>query len=82
MTAFEYVMIFVVAWWVGLFAVLPFSVKRTEVSDGPEYHAAPEKVYLARILLVTTVLAVIVTVLVSWLIQHDVFSAWQVSSSS
>lgn len=65
------IMVFVVVWWVVLFAVLPWGVK---VPDDPvPGHAtsAPEQPMLARKMLVTTGITAVIWVLVWLLVQSD-----------
>ena len=73
MTAFEYVMIFIVCWWMGLFMVLPFGIRsQHELTEpGATYAAAPQAFSLRKKLVYTTILACIFTVVVSVTLQQE-----------
>jgi predicted secreted protein len=58
--------IFVVVWWIVLFMVLPFGVTRDESPVAGADPGAPARPYMLRKVLVTTVLAGLIT----WGIVH------------
>jgi predicted secreted protein len=76
MTVFEFAVTFVISWWMLLFMVLPFKAAANEQAEAYEYHAAPKLTYLKPKLLVTTLLAVLVTFLISLVVKHGIVDAW------
>jgi len=72
MGIFEYSMIFILCWWLAFFLTLPFGVRQQEAVDGAAYPAAPQKSYLKRKLIAATILAFVLTFMVSWIIQSGI----------
>lgn len=73
---FEYTVIYIISWWMVLFMVLPY---KADVPDNPElseYHGAPKQSYLAAKLVVTTILAALVTIGLSAMIKHGIITLW------
>lgn len=68
---------FFMVWWVVLFAVLPFWVRTENVQKG-NAASAPEKPYLLRKFLVTTVIALAITGLGFYLVHagYIPFEQW------
>ena len=61
MRAFNATVLFIMIWWVVLFAVLPFGVRTIDAADNPaRWHGAPERPMLWRKLLATTVVSLVV----------------------
>jgi len=71
MTTFEYIMIYIMGWWVVLFILLPIG-SQPQTEEGVGYHAAPKRTYLPYKLLGATVLAFPLTIMVSWLIESGI----------
>ena len=76
MGPFEYVVIFVISWWMLLFMVLPFKAQPAESPELTEYHAAPKKAYLKIKIVITTILAFLATMLLSWLFNSGLIHTW------
>lgn len=53
------VVVFIMIWWVALFTVLPWGVRRTENPEEGHDHGAPARAMLVRKLLITTGIAVL-----------------------
>lgn len=68
------IVVFVCAWWVSLFTVLPLWVKRDE--SGPEVSGpgAPERPFLKKKFLITTVIAAVITLCFYGAIEMNLFS--------
>jgi len=69
MTPLAIFLVYVLSWWVILFAVLPFGIH-------PQAHdrfgaSAPAHTYLKKKFLITTLLAAIVTVIIALLITFE-----------
>lgn len=61
MATFNGAVLFVIIWWVVLFAVLPWGVRTLDASDNPAgWQGAPERPLMWRKLLATTVLSLAV----------------------
>jgi predicted secreted protein len=61
MNTFGAIATFAVVWWIVLFMVLPFGVKRDEAPVAGADPGAPAKPYMLRKALATTVLAALIT---------------------
>ena len=59
----------VTVWWLIFFMALPFGVAPQEHPAPGTVESAPARPYLLRKVLVTTVLAVLVTCAIAWLID-------------
>ncbi len=57
---------YLVIWWIVLFAVLPFGVKPAREGERGHDAGAPQKPHLLAKALATTVLAALVWLLVHW----------------
>lgn len=74
MTGFTGIMVYVIIWFVVLFTVLPFGVKRpTEVEEGHD-PGAPDQPMLWRKALATTVITTLLWGVVYLLIENDFLS--------
>ena len=74
MTSFTGVMVYVIIWFVVLFTVLPFGVRRPDhVEDGHD-PGAPDKPMLWRKAAITTVIATALWVVAFFLIENDLLS--------
>ncbi len=67
--------LYVLIWWVALFAVLPWGVRPRAEPDGLSgWRGAPEHPHLLRALLVTTIAAGVVWLGAYWLISSPYLS--------
>ena len=69
MNIFATIVSFLVIWWLILFMVLPFGVAPPDVVEKGHASSAPARPRLLMKLLITTVLAIVVTYGVQWLVQ-------------
>ena len=69
MNTFATLVTFLVIWWLILFMVLPFGVAPPDVVEKGHASSAPAKPRILKKLLITTVLAIVVTVAVQWFVQ-------------
>lgn len=76
MGAFEYIMIYIISWWLLLLPILSFGSDVPEEVEGNAYHSAPKRANIGKKLLVTSLLAVLTTVLIAWAIRRGVFTLW------
>lgn len=76
MGAFEYIVIYILSWWMLLFMILPFKGGAAASPEPNAYHAAPAKPYLRAKLAITSVLALAVTFVLSWLIETGMMTLW------
>jgi predicted secreted protein len=66
--------IFFIVWWMVLFMVLPFGVKREENPEPGHATGAPVKPMLVRKAIITTILAAVVTAIVVAMLNAGVFN--------
>lgn len=76
MGAFEYIVIFVLSWWLILLMVLPYKGQVKPQSQPEHYHGAPERTLLKPKIYVTTALAILMTLVVSYLINQGIMTTW------
>lgn len=75
MTIATGIALYFVVWWIVLFAVLPFWTRpRDARREEGGWRGAPESPHLLRKALVTTVLAALVSALIWYLADQDVFA--------
>ena len=72
MTLSMAIFVFINAWWISLFMVLPASIERGERDSQLEYAAAPKRIKWKRILVVTTLLALFFTAALALLIKSGI----------
>jgi len=66
------VAMYIIIWWVVLFAVLPFGANPVAEADPTTgWRGAPQAPHMGRKLLITTLVSAVVWVLVYLLIQSD-----------
>ncbi len=72
---FTGVVLYVLIWWIALFAVLPFGVRpHAEPDPHTGWRGAPEQPHLLRAVLATTVVAGIVWLAAFWLVSSPYLS--------
>jgi predicted secreted protein len=81
MNLFATIVTFLVIWWLILFMVLPFGVAPPEVVEKGHASSAPAKPRLLIKLLITTVLAIVVTYGVQWFVQSGLIDIRPPSAS-
>lgn len=69
MNWFEGIVVYVLAWWVTLFAVLPLWVKPADPDDPGHAAGAPQNPHLLRKAVVTTALAAVIWLVVFALVS-------------
>ena len=72
MNPYTGIMLFVIIWWVVIFAVLPWGVRRQENPEPGHDPAAPAKPMLIRKAVITTVIAAVLWGIVFYLITNDI----------
>jgi len=70
MTLVSGTMVFIVLWWVILFAVLPFGVRPEENPKKGFATSAPQNPQLKKKFLATTVLTAIIWSLIQWIMVN------------
>ena len=68
------ILVFVVLWWLVIFAVLPWGVRIPENPEPGHATSAPEKPMLGRKVLATTAITAVLWVVVYLIVQSDWFS--------
>jgi len=66
--------IFVLIWWIVLFTMLPLWVKKPSKPEPGTSKGAPEEAYMLRKMLITTLIAGILTGLIYMLVHYGVLS--------
>jgi predicted secreted protein len=67
-------MVYIVLWWVVLFAVLPLGVRRVDNPGRGQDHGAPERPDLVRKAVITSIVAAVLWIAFYLLHQADIFS--------
>jgi predicted secreted protein len=65
--------IFFIIWWLTLFMVLPFGVRKVDIPELGHEHGAPAKPMLVRKAIITTILAAVATAIVVALANAGLF---------
>lgn len=73
--------VFLMAWWITLFTILPWGVKREENPIEGNEPGAPVRPDLKRKFLVTTVLAVLIWVVIYLLVESEYLSFHEMASN-
>ena len=68
----SFVVIFILSWWLILFMILPWGVEMVGVNDDGNLAAAPKKHNIKKKMLITTVFAIIVTIIIYAIIQSGI----------
>ena len=71
---FTGIIVFILVWWVAIFCVLPFGLQRDQTGK-------PEKVFIARTVFFTTLIAVAVWFTLYLLIDSDLISFRQMAAA-
>lgn len=77
MTWFGGIVVYVIVWWMVLFAVLPWGNRPPETPEPGHATSAPEKPRLALKFAVTTGIATLVFLMIWWLFESDLISLRQ-----
>jgi predicted secreted protein len=74
-TVYSAIILYVIIWWLTLFLVLPWGVRRAEQPDHPSHAVeAPTNPRLLLKFAVTTVIAGLVFAAAWWMIEMDLIS--------
>ena len=68
------VMVYLVIWWIILFAVLPLGVRRVENPGRGQERGAPERPDLRRKAIITSIVAAVLWIAFYLFHQADIFS--------
>jgi len=72
MTPFTAIAMYVVIWWIVLFAVLPFGVKPTQEPGGKGHMiGAPEKPMMGKKVIWTSIVAAVVWLIIFAVVHSD-----------
>lgn len=74
MTWFNALIVYICVWWVMLFMVLPWGVRRIENPEPGHEPGAPEKPMIWRKLIATTLLSFVVWGAIYLLVELELFS--------
>jgi predicted secreted protein len=74
MSLYSGILVFIVIWWLVLFAVLPWGVRRSETSEPGHAVEAPANPHLPLKFAVTTLIALVLFAAAWWLVQSDLIS--------
>ncbi|NNE86144.1 MAG: DUF1467 family protein [Alphaproteobacteria bacterium] len=68
------VVVFIVIWWLALFIVLPFGVRRTESPEPGHDPGAPAKPMLWRKMAVTTAISIVLFAAVYGIVEYELIA--------
>jgi len=72
MSFIESIFVYLLCWWISLFAVLPWQVKRTTKPQKGNDLGAPNEPLLLKKFIITSIIALIFTVIIWMLVPTDV----------
>lgn len=73
------IVVYVIIWWLVIFMVLPWGVRRTETPEAGHDHGAPARPMLARKLLATTLIAGVLFAIVFAIVEADIISLREIA---
>ena len=70
--------LYVIIWWVVIFAVLPWGIRQADPGDPGAAHGAPKNPAILKRVLWTSLVAALIWLAVFWIIEANLFSfrAW------
>jgi predicted secreted protein len=71
---FTGIMVFVIAWWMVLFTVLPWGNRTPDEVEPGNDAGAPDKPRLWLKALITTIIATIIWCIMYWVIESDIIT--------
>ena len=74
MTLFSGILVYAVIWWLVLFTVLPWGVRRSEQPEPGHAVEAPSNPRIVLKFAITTAIATVLFAIAWWLIQSDLIS--------
>jgi predicted secreted protein len=74
MTLFSGILVYTVIWWLVLFTVLPWGVRRSEEPEPGHAVEAPSNPRIVMKFAITTAIATVLFAVAWWLIQSDLIS--------
>lgn len=74
MNWFTGIMVYIIAWWMVLFTVLPWGNRPPDTAEPGHADSAPEKPRLWLKTLVTTVIATFIWAAIYWVIEADIIT--------
>ncbi len=77
MTWFGGIVVYVIVWWMVLFAVLPWGNRPPESPEAGHATSAPERPRLVLKFAVTTGIATVIFLLIWWLMESDLITLRQ-----
>ena len=70
------IFVYVLIWWVVIFAVLPWGVKVPDEPEPGHASSAPRNPHLLLKVIITTIVSFIIWLIVRWIITSGVISFW------
>jgi predicted secreted protein len=70
------IFVYVLIWWVVIFAVLPRGVKVPDEPEPGHASSAPRNPHLLIKVIITTVVSFIIWLIVRWIITSGIISFW------
>jgi predicted secreted protein len=70
------IFVYVLIWWVVIFAVLPWGVKVPDEPEPGHASSAPRNPHLLIKVIVTTVVSFVIWLIVRWIITSGIISFW------
>ena len=74
MTLFSGILVYTVIWWLVLFTVLPWGVRRSDEPEPGHAVEAPSNPRIVMKFAITTAIATVLFAVAWWLIQSDLIS--------
>lgn len=71
MTWFTAILVYLIVWWVVIFAVLPWGVRPREAPEAGHERGAPERPMLWRKAAVTTVISAVIWLVIYFLVESN-----------
>ena len=74
MSLFEGFIIYVVVWWILFFMFLPLGIKKSSKLVPGQDSGAPEKTYLLKKIFIVSLVSLVLTLVIIYLINNNIIS--------
>ncbi|MGE0652886.1 MAG: DUF1467 family protein [Alphaproteobacteria bacterium] len=74
MNWFTGIMVYIIAWWMVLFTVLPWGNRPPDTTEPGHADSAPERPRLWLKALVTTIIATVIWAAIYWIIEAEIIT--------
>jgi len=71
---FEYFVVYIIIWWILFFIFLPIGIRKSNPKVIGQDSGAPEKTYLWKKFIVVSILSLLLTIIIVYVINNNLIS--------